>query len=199
MSTNLVPILIDEKLLAGEIARLGKIVLPEEFDNFASEIHFHDALRYEDISPEERQYAFASFSASNNTRDCFDADEIRFQLLHSTRDSNSTNAAKSADTLFRFIGDFFVHNRLYIPFNEYGLTGSVIIGLANARRLHLFFQKIDFDLLRPFYVEHCKKYAEGMEINRVKSFEEFVSFVTAFDDLLLQAMEKNKALYIFAS
>jgi hypothetical protein len=199
MSVDLIPILVDEKVLADEIMRLRKALRPEEFDNPASDIHFHDALIFEDPSSPKNQYIFAKLQPYKNTRDCFDADEIRFQLLRSTRDSNSTKAAKSADALFRFLGEFLVHNNLYIPFNEHGLTGSAMIGPANARRLHYFFQQINFELLRPFYEEHCKKYDDGSEYNRLKSFDEFISYVTAFDGLLLQAMEKNKTLYMFAS
>lgn len=199
MSVNLVSILIDEKLLADEITRLHKTMPREKFDSPSCEIHFHDALAFEDKPLEGRQYAYAQFSASDNTRDCFDADEIRFQLLRSTRDSNSVEAAKSADALFRFIGEFFVHDGLYAPFNEHGLTSSVIIGANNTHRLHLFFKQIDFEVLRPFYEENCKKYDDGSEFNRITTFEELVSYVTAFDGLLLQAMEKNKTLYMFAS
>ena len=199
MSVNLVPILIDERLLADEIARLRKTLPPEEFDNPAGEIRFYDALIFEDPPSPNNQYAFAKLQPHKNTTDCFDADEIRFQLLRSTRNSNSVEAAKSADVLFRFIGEFFVYNGLYVPFNEHGLTGSVIIGPANARRLHLFFQQIGFELLRPFYEEHCKKYDDGWEFNRIRTFEEFVGYVTAFDGLLLQAIEKDKALYMFAN
>ena len=197
MSVDLIPILVDEKVLADEIMRLRKTLPPEEFDNPASNIHFHDALIFEDPSSQNNQYAFAKLQPYKNTRDCFDADEIRFQLLRGTRDS--MEAAKSADTLFRFIGEFIVHLVTNVPFNEHGLTGSVIIGPANARRLHLFFQQIVFESLRPFFEEHCKKYDGGSEFNRLKSFEEFVNYVTAFDSLLLQAMEKNKTLYMFAS
>ena len=75
----------------------------------------------------------------------------------------------------------------------------MIIGAANARRLHLLFQQIDFEVLRPFYEEKCKKYDDGSEFDRITKFEELVSYVTAFNDLLLQATEKNKTLYMFAS
>jgi hypothetical protein len=199
MSVDLIPILVDGKVLADEIVRLRKILPPEEFDNPASDIHFHDALIFEDPSSPNNQYAFAKLQPYKNTKYCFDADEIRFQLLRGTRDSNSIEAAKSADTLFRFIGEFIVHLVTNIPFNENGLTGSAIIGPINSSRLHLFFQQINFELLRPFYEEHCKKYDDGSEYDRLKSFEEFVDYVKAFDGLLLQAMEKNKTLYMFAS
>ena len=199
MSVHFIPILIDEKVLADEIARLRKLLPPEEFDNPASEIHFHDTLVFESPSSPANQYAFASLQSGKNTRDGFDANEIRFQLLQCTRDSNSSEAARSAEAVFQFLGAFFCCFPNTVPFNEYGLIGSTIIGQANARRLHLLFKRINFDRLRPFYDEHCKKYGDGSDFNRIKSFNEFVAYAAAFDGLLLQAMEKNKTLYMFAS
>jgi hypothetical protein len=204
MSVDLVQILIDEKLLAGEITRLRGALPPEEFDNPNSDIHFQDALACEQKTPEEGQYAYAKFACrefpvSNNTKDCFDADEIRFQLLRGTREPASIEEARSGDALFQFLGAFLLRPFTNNPFNEHGLRSSTIIGPANARRLHSLFQQIEFDRLRPFYEAHCKKYDDGSDFKYLKSFEDFIKYVAAFDGLLLQAMAKHKTLYMYAS
>ncbi len=157
MSVDLIPILIDEKVLADEIMRLRKALPPEKLDNPNGEICFHDALIFENPSSPNNQYAYAELEPYKNTRWSHRANSIRFQLLFNAKESGvSQEAARSADCLFQFIGGFICHLTTVVPFNEFGLTSSVIISAASARRLHLFFQQIIFESLRPLYNEHCK-------------------------------------------
>jgi hypothetical protein len=198
MSVHLIPVLIDGELLAAEIARFQKTLPPEEFDSGNSEIHFYDELVYDEMRG-ITQYAFAKLEPYKNTRFCLDADSIRFQLLSSARIADLDEECRSADALYQFLGAFLLSKVAYNPFNEYGLTASVIIGPANARRLDALFKKIKFASLQPLYNENCKMREDGFAYIYIKSFDDFLGYVKALDGLLAQAIEANKALYMFAS
>jgi hypothetical protein len=70
---------------------------------------------------------------------------------------------------------------------------------ASARRLHLLYQGIDFDLLRPVFKEHCQLDECDKPYPYIQTFDELVDYTKALDGLLVQAVEKNKTLYVFAS
>ena len=78
MSVDLIPILIDEKTLAGEIDRLVKTLPAGKIDS--GEVQFHHALFYEHGS-DRNQYAYAEIkSFYKNTKRSLDADSMRFQM-----------------------------------------------------------------------------------------------------------------------
>ena len=198
MSVHLIPVLIDGELLAAEIARFQKTLSPDEFDSGNSEIHFYDELVYD----EKRgitQYVFAKLAPYKDTKFCLDADSVRFQLLSSARTVGAGEACRSADAVYQFLGAFLLSYVTYNPFNEYGFTSSVIIGPVNARRLDDLFKKINFELLQPLYNKHCKKREDGFAYNYIKSFDDFLGYIKALDNLLVQAIEAKKTLYMFAS
>lgn len=194
MGVDLIPMLIDEKILADEIVRLSKVLPPEKLDH--PETQFHHELFYEHGSP-RNQYSFAKLDPYKNTKWCIAAEAMRLQLLNKTRE-HFGDPALSADALFQFFGAFFCSFNYTNPFNEYGFHNSTIIGANNSRRLHLLFQRIDFELLRPVFEEHCRVDDRGREYTYIHSFEELVEYAKALDGLLIQAIENNKVLYIYA-
>jgi hypothetical protein len=198
MSVNLIPILIDERILADEIVRLSKVLPPEKLDD--SETIFIDALFYEESS-EQNQYVFAGCRNHRNHKWCFDADAMRFQMLTKARETviDAGRTEQSADGIFQFFGAIFGCYNGNNPLNEYGFQNSTIISTPNSRRLHLLFQHINFDLLRPVFEQHCKTYDDGHKYGYISSFRELVDYATALDGLLIQAIQNNKMLYIFIS
>jgi hypothetical protein len=198
MSVDLIPMLIDEKTLAGEITRLAKTLPAEKLDSW--ETQFHEALFYEHGS-NRNQYAYAKLEDFyKNTKRSIDADSMRFQMLIKTRETviDDGKTERNADALFQFFGAFFCCFARTNPFNEFGFQNSTIISPANSRRLHLLFQQIDFDLLRPIFDQHCKRRDNGHEYSYIGSFGELVDYAKALDGLLIQAVENGKWLYIYA-
>jgi hypothetical protein len=197
MSVDLIPMLIDEETLAGEITRLAKTLTAEQLDSW--ETQFHHELFYEHGSS-RNQYAYAKLEAFyKNTKRSIDADAMRLQLLIKTRETviDDGKAERSADALFQFFGAFFCCFTRTNPFNEFGFHNSTIISTANSRRVHLLFQQIDFDLLRPIFDKHCQG-RDGHEYTYIGSFGELVDYAKALDGLLIQAVESGKWLYIYA-
>jgi len=196
MGVDLIPILIDEKTLAEEIMRLGKALPPEKLDNW--ETQFHHELFYEHGS-NRNQYAYAKLEGYKNTKWCIAANSIRFQLLIKAKEtvSDGGDSERSADALFQFFGAMFCCFIGNNPLNEYGFKNSTIVSPANARRLHLLFQQINFDLLQPVFERHCKS-DEGMMSGYIQSFGELVDYAKALDGLLVQASGNDKVLYIYA-
>lgn len=198
MSVDLIPLLIDGEILAGEIARLAKTLPADKLDNW--ETQFHHELFYEHGSG-RNQYAYARLEPFyKNTKRSIDADSMRFQLLMKAREtvSDGGNTGRCADALFQFFGAFFCCFTGNNAFNEFGFHQSAIISAANSRRLHLLFQQVDFDLLRPVFDRHCQKRNDGQEYSYLGSFEELVEYAKALDGLLVQAIENDKWLYIYA-
>lgn len=188
MSVHLIPMLVDEKILADEILRLSKVLPPDKLDHW--ETRFHENLFYEHGS-DRNQYSFAKLDPYKNDKWCIAADSIRFQLLIGSRE-NFRDAALGANALFQFFGAIFCSFNDNNSFNEYGFHHSTIVGPINSRRLHLLFQRVDFELLRPVFEQHCKP--DGY----IRSFGELVDYAKALDGLLIQAIESDKVLYIYA-
>jgi len=197
MSVDLIPMLIDEKTLTEEITRLRKTLPPEKLDS--SETQFHEALFYEHGS-NRNQYAYAKLERFyKNTKRSIDANSMRFQMLVKARETviDGGKTERCADALFQFFGVFFCCFTGNNAFNEFGFQHSTIISPANSRRLHLLFQQIDFDLLRPVFDEHCKGQDDGSKYSYIGSFGELVDYGKALDGLLIQAIENGKWLYIY--
>jgi len=194
MGVDLIPMLIDEKILADEIMRLRKALPPEKLDH--PDTLFHEALFYEHGSS-RNQYSYAKLDPYKSTRWCIDADSIRLQMLIRTKNSGD-DADLSADALFQFFGALFCSFNYNNPLNEYGFHNSTIAGPNNCRRLHLLFQRINFESLQPVFEQCCKLDGRGRKYDYIQSFKELIDYTKALDELLIQAIQSNRVLYIYA-
>jgi hypothetical protein len=205
MSVNFLPILIDEKVLTDKIMRLRQTLPLEKVDEAMQETWMNDALGRDDS---ENPISYGGFANFDNLKFWGEADEIRLQILFAARQSRHTaqrsnETEKSADALYQFLGAFHYGycNNNWV--NDYGLIGSCAVSPINARRLHELFKNIDFELLRPIFMERCKgQYYLSDEIEKytwIPSIEVLKNYVTAFDGLVAEAAEKNKVLYMWAS
>jgi len=202
MSVNFLPILVDEKVLTDEITRLRQTLPPEKIDEAIQDAWFNDALPKHKT---ENRFAFRGFGNFDNT--CFwsEADEIRHQILCAAwpHGQRSNEIQKSADALYQFLGAFrygYANNNWV---NDYELTDSCAISPVNSRRLHKLFKCIDFELLRPIFVEHCKGQGcmpgELTKYRWIPSIDVLKNYAAAFDGLVAEAAEKNKVLYMWAA
>jgi hypothetical protein len=193
MSVHYIPILIDEELLAGQIARM-RLRMPEnEFDCGDPELCFHDELEFDrtrGITP----YEYAELGPYKNNMWWQEARDISLILL-SLVEKLDTTIIKSADTLYRFLGLFVLGRDYGYPFNEYGFAFSVIMGAKNAHYWHTFFKRIDFELLRPVYERERARWKDSRFIHE---FTELVDYAKALDQLLIQAIKMNRTLYVVA-
>jgi hypothetical protein len=205
MSVNFIPILVDEKVLTDEIVRLRQTLPPEKIDEAIQEAWRNDALPKHES---ENRFEFRRFRNFDNTHFWNEAGEIRLQILFAAWEAQYTSQSsneilRSADALYQFLGAFHYQYCNNNVVNDYGLTGSCAISPVNSRRLHELFKRIDFELLRPIFVEHCKGqcYMPGelTKYDWIPSIDVLKNYAAAFDGLVAEAAEKNKVLYMWAS
>jgi hypothetical protein len=193
MSAVFIPILIEDALLASQIASMRQKAPPEKFDSGDPDLCFHDDLEFD----RERglvPYEYAKLDPYQNTGWWREARDISLVLLDNA-ESSGIETIKSADALFRFLGLFVLGWNYGYPFNEYGFAFSVIMGVKNAQLWHTFFKRIDFELLRPIYEREKQPWADARFIH---DFGEFAGYASALDSLLVQAIKMNRMLYVVA-
>ena len=199
MSNNFIPLLVDERKLADEIQTLKNA---NDYDTWNWTERLSDALKAGEHASFAKWKVDPKTCFSSADRSAFDADNVRFQLLKAAQPRDYTisdEQTRSADALYQFFQAFFCCWSYSLPFNEYGLTNSTIVGQANAKRLHAVFTRIDFDSLRPLYEKNCTQNDDGEKYSRIRSFDELVGYASAFDGLLTQAMEQNKTLFMYCA
>jgi hypothetical protein len=206
VSVVIIPFLVDEKILADEIARLSKILPPEKLDcggddhTFCNELVYHSPA---DGKGNESQYELATrpkgwIANTKGWREVHDL--IHLLVYYSWRDEGVDEPLRSADLLFQFTtaclsGGLSVNT----PLNEYGFKNSTIIGPANAWRLRALFAQIDFQLLRFVFDKHRQLDRNGDPYTWVTSMDELKKYVGWFDTMLEEAIRKNKVLYMYAA
>jgi len=203
MSVNFLPVLIEEKVLNDKIMRLRQTLPMEKIDEAMQEAWTNSLLDSDDI---EDPISGREFGRFDNLKFWGETDEIRLQILFAARQSPnkySLETEKSADALYQFLGAFHYGYANNNCVNDYGLKGSCAISPVNSRRLHELFKHIDFELLRPIFVEHCKGqcYMPGelTKYDWIPSIDVLKNYAAAFDGLVAEAAEKNKVLYMWAS
>src|SRR5665213_233493 len=189
MSVNFLPILVDEKVLTDKIVRLRQTLPLEKIDEAMQEAWINAHLTSEDI---ERPISGRGFSDFDNLKFWGEADEIRLQILFAARQSryterHSNETERSADALYQLLGAFHYGYANNNWVNDYGHTGSCAISPVNSRRLHELFKRIDFELLRPIFDEHCKGqcYMPGelTKYDWIPSIDVLKNYAAAFDGL----------------
>jgi hypothetical protein len=191
MGVNYSAVLFDDEVLEKQIAIFRFRLSNGEVDGESSAPRFHYELEL-DPNSNLRPYEHGDFDKYESDGWSIDTNCIRIRLLTSAQETN-TDTRFAANALYRFFSVFDVIGANY-PFNEYNLTGSAIIGAKNAQLWHSFFKRIDFECLRSLFEQQQK----SLNLRRVKTFEDLVGYANIFDELLVQAIEKNKTLYIFA-
>jgi hypothetical protein len=193
MSVHFIPILLDDELLASQIAKMRKRMPQEDWDCGNTEVYLHDDLEFDrarGITP----YEYAKLEPYKNNVWWLEARDITLILL-SSAEKLDTEVIKSADALYRFLGLFVLGWDYGYPFNEYGFKTSMIMGVKNAQLWDTFFKRIDFELLRALYEKEQKRW-EGSRF--IHDFGEFADYAKALDGLLVQTIKMNRTLYMVA-
>lgn len=132
-----------------------------------------------------------------------DIEVITLQLLvaHLKPDSNISHEAKRAAELFyQFVGPFLttLYRRQAIH-NEFGLEHNTIMNPESIHRHLRLFRAIDWNALRPVSKEHCRVNEGGEPYEWFENFEDFKSLIDQWGDVVLQAAESGRMLYIFST